>query len=252
MKFLKTLILLLIVAQSLWACKKDPAPSPVIPPVFEKTDYKVLFVGNSYTYYNDGVDFHLQKMLRADSSSDSINYVMDKIAVGAYTLEAHFNDPVTITKLKSQKWNTVVLQEQSTRPINNPALFLEYAGKLDVEIKKINAKTMLYMTWPNKDAPKDMDSLEAVYLSVGKQLNAQVAPAGKVWEYIQKTNPQIELYISDNKHPTLSGTYAVACVFYFSMFNKNPVENTYIPSGMSMANVVAIRKAVYDYMILIQ
>ena len=252
MQSLKTLILLLIVAQSLWACKKDPEPGPVIPPVFVKADCKVLFVGNSYTYYNDGVDFHLQKMLRADSSSDSINYVMDKIAVGAYTLEAHFNDPLTITKIKSQKWNTVVLQEQSTRPINNPELFSEYAGKLDVEIKKINAKTFLYMTWATKDAPKDMDSLEASYLSVGKQLNAQVAPVGKVWEYIQKTNPQIELYISDNKHPTLSGTYTVACVFYFSMFKKNPVENIYIPSGMSTANAVAIRKAVNDYMILNQ
>jgi hypothetical protein len=250
MKFLKILILLLIVAQSLWACKEDSDTTPVIPPAFVKTDYKVLFVGNSYTYYNDGVDFHLQKMLRADSSSDSINYVIEKIAVGAYTLEAHYNDPLTITKIKSQKWNTVVLQEQSTRPINNPALFSEYAGKLDVEIKKANAKTALYMTWPNKDAPSDMDSLETAYLTVGKQLTAQVAPVGKVWEYIQKTYPQIELYISDNKHPTLSGTYTAACVFYFSMFNKNPINNTYIPSGMSMSNVVTIRKAVYDYMIL--
>lgn len=252
MKVLKTLILLLIAAQSLWACKKNPDPTPVIPTVFVKTDYKVLFVGNSYTYYNDGVDFHLQKMLRADSSSDSINYVIEKIAVGAYTLEAHYNDPLTITKIKSQKWNTVVLQEQSTRPINNPGLFSEYAGKLDAEIKKTIAKTALYMTWANKDAPNDMDSLESSYLSVGKQLNAQVAPVGKVWEHIQKTNPQIELYISDNKHPTLSGTYTVACVFYFSMFKKNPVGNTYIPGGMSMVNVVAIRKAVYDYMFLNQ
>lgn len=252
MRLLKTLILLLIVAQSLWGCKKDPDPTPVVPPVFVKTDYKVLFIGNSYTFYNDGVDFHLQKMLRTDSSADSTNYVMDKIAVGSYTLEAHFNDALTITKLKSQKWNTVVLQEQSTRPINNPELFLQYAGLFDGEIKKINAKTFLYMTWPNKDSPNDMDSLEASYLAVGKQLNATVAPVGKVREYLQKTNPEIELYISDNKHPTLSGTYTAACVFYFSMFTKNPVLNTYIPSGMSTSNAVAIRKAVYDYMMLNQ
>ncbi|MFZ4771461.1 MAG: hypothetical protein ACOYLO_14860 [Ferruginibacter sp.] len=250
MKSLKILILLLFVIHSLWACKKDPVSPPVTPPVIEKTDYKVLFVGNSYTFYNDGVDFHLQKMLRADSSSDSINYVIDKIAVGSYTLEAHYTDPLTITKIKSQKWNTVVLQEQSTRPINFPGLFSEYAGKLDTEIKKVNARTVLYMTWPNKDAPADMDSLAASYQRVGRQLNAMVAPVGKVREYIQKTYPQIELYISDNKHPTLSGTYVSTCVFYYSMFNKNPVGNTYIPSGMSTENVVTIRKAVYDYLIL--
>lgn len=252
MKFLKTLILLLIVIQSVWACKKDPVSPPVTPPVIEKTDYKVLFIGNSYTFYNDGVDFHLQKMLRADSSSDSINYVIDKIAVGSYTLEAHYADLLTITKIKSQKWNTVVLQEQSTRPINNPDLFSEYARKLDSEIIKVNARTVLFMTWPNKDTPADMDSLAASYQRVGMQLNASVAPVGKVREYIQKTYPQIELYISDNKHPTLSGTYTAACVFYYSIFNKKPVGNTYIPSGMSMENVVAIRKAVNDYIILNQ
>jgi len=248
MKYLKTLILLLIVAQSLWACKKDPVSHPIIPPVFEKTDYKVLFVGNSYTYYNDGVDYHLQKMLKADSSSDSVNYFIQKVAVGSYTLQAHYTDPLTIAKIKSDKWNNVVLQEQSTRPINNPDLFSEYAGKLDVEIKKINAKTMLYMTWAPEDAPSDMNILAASYLAVGSQLNAPVSPVGRVWEYIQKAYPQIDLYISDNKHPTLSGTYTAACVFYYSLFKKNPVENTYIPSGMSTENAVTIRKAVYDYL----
>jgi len=252
MKFFKILILLLIVAQSLWACKKEPVTNPVIPPVFEKTNYKALFVGNSYTYYNDGVDFHLEKMLKADGSSDSINYDIQKIAVGSYTLEAHYADQLTINKIKSEKWNIVVLQEQSTRPINNPGLFLEFAGKLDGEIKKTNAKTALYMTWATKDSPTDIDILAASYLSVGSQLNAQVAPVGRVWDYIQKTNPQIELYISDNKHPTLSGTYAAVCVFYYTLFNKNPIENTYVPSGMSAEKVIAIRKAVYDYMILNQ
>jgi len=252
MKIIKTLVILLFVVQSLWACKKDPAPTPVIPPAFEKTDYKALFVGNSYTYYNDGVDFHLEKMLKADDSSDSINYDIQKIAVGSYTLEAHYADQLTINKINSEKWNVVVLQEQSTRPINNPDLFIEFAGKLDVEIKKANAKTVLYMTWATKDSPAEIEILAASYLSVGSQLNASVAPVGRVWEYIQKTYPQIELYISDNKHPTLSGTYTAACVFYFSIFNKNPIDNKYIPSGMSMDNVVVIRKAVYDYMILNQ
>jgi len=252
MKLLKTLILFLIVAQSLWACKKDTAPSPIIPPVIEKTDYKILFIGNSYTYYNDGVDFHLEKMLKADKSSDSVNYDIQEIAVGSYTLEAHYADQLTISKIKSEKWKVVVLQEQSTRPINNPDLFLEYAGKLDAEIKKANSKTVLYMTWAQKDSPSDMSILASSYLSVGAQLNAQVAPVGKLWEYIQKAYPQIELYISDNKHPTLSGTYTAACVFYFSLFKKNPIENTYVPSGMSSGNVIAIRKAVYDYMILNQ
>jgi len=246
MKIIKSLLVLTFIVLSF--CKEEPAKPINIQPIVEKTDVKVLFVGNSYTYYNDGVDFHLQKMLKADLSSDSLNYFIQKIAVGAYTLEAHCADQLTINKIKSEKWNVVVLQEQSTRPINNPDLFLEYATKLDTEIKKVNSKTSLYMTWAPKIALNDIDSIAKTYQWVGINLNAEVAPVGKVWEYMQKSNPEIELYISDNKHPTLEGTFTAVCVFYSSLFKKNPKENSYVPSGMSLENAIAIRKAVFDYM----
>lgn len=246
MRNLNFLFILFLIASSLWACEKNSET----PRLVEKTTYKVLFVGNSYTYYNDGVDFHLQKMLAADASSDSILYSCQKIAKGSYTLEAHSGDTETQNKIRNTQWNTVVVQEQSTRPINNPALFLEFATSLDLEIKKINAKTVLYMTWAEKDQPGDIEALATSYLFVAAQINAKTAPVGRVWEYIQKSNPQIELYTSDNKHPTLSGTYVAACVFFHSLFGKNPVQNIYIPAGLSAQNALAIRQAVSDYMLL--
>ncbi len=247
MKFIRYIVVACLLVIAVSGCKKDPV-SPDKIEIVVKKDYKVLFVGNSYTYYNDGVDFHLQKMLRADKSSDSINYVIQKIAVGSYTLEAHFGDPLTINKIGSDKWNTVVLQEQSTRPINNPDLFLLYAQKLDAEIKKVKARTVLYMTWAPKDSPSDINALAASYLSVGLQLNAKVVPVGRIWEYFIANYPQVNLYISDNKHPTLPGTYTIACAFYYSLFNKNPKDNTYNPAGVSAADVLTIRKVVYDYL----
>ncbi len=213
------------------------------PPVF-----KMLFIGNSFTFYNSGVDFHLQNMLSSDVSSDSLTYNIQEIAVSSYTLEAHYNDPLTIAKIKSDNWNTVVLQEQSTRPINNPDLFLQYATLLDTEIKKMNAKTVLYMTWAPKASLSDITQLASAYISVGQKLNAPVVPVGKVWDYFVKTYPTINIYYTDDKHPSLPGTYLIACTFYYSLFGRNPIKNTYLPTGLSSANAVTIRKAVYDYM----
>jgi hypothetical protein len=203
MKVLYALFLLLTI-HGLMGCTEDP----VIPPVTtDKSEFKILFVGNSFTFYNNGVDFHLQKMLDADASKDtSITYSIQKIAFSSYTLQAHYQDSLTQRKIRSDKWNRVVLQEQSTRPINNQSLFLEYARKLDVGIKKTNAKTVLYMTWAPKDSPNDITTIAASYTSVGSQINAQVVAAGMVWDAVQKANPQLNLYFSDNKHPSLSGT----------------------------------------------
>jgi hypothetical protein len=209
---------------------------------------KVLFVGNSFTFYNDGVDVHLQKLIQYDTSFEGVSFDIQKIAVSSYTLQDHYTDPLTMAKIKSKNWNIVVLQEQSTRPINNPDLFLQYATLLDTEIKKMNARTVLYMTWAPKATPTDIDQLAASYISVGQKLNAQVVPVGKVWNYFVKNYPSINIYYTDNKHPSLAGTYLIACTFYYSLYAKNPVLNTYVPVGLSSANAVSIRKAVYDYM----
>jgi hypothetical protein len=244
MKILKYLFFGFLFVSNLWSCEKNPVKAPVK----EKKEYSVLFIGNSYTYYNDGVDYHLQRMMFADTADDSTYFVFQKIATGSYTLEAHYGDQSTLNKVNSRKWTNVVLQEQSTRPINNPLLFSEFAAKLDTVIKKVNAKTVLYMTWATKDQPTDIVALAASYNSVGSQLNALVVPVGKVWEYTQNTYPQVGLFISDNKHPTLAGTYLTVCVFYYSLFGKNPVNNTYVPIGMNAGDVITIRKAVNDYM----
>jgi len=212
--------------------------------------YKVLFVGNSFTFYNTGVDYHLQKMLDADKSTDSTTYIIQKIAVSSYSLQDHYNDSLTIRKIRSDKWNKVVLQEQSTRPITNRDLFLQYASLLDAKIKKDSASTVLYMTWPEKATPGDINTLSSAYLYVGQQIHAPVVPVGLVWEYVVNTYPQLNLYYTDNKHPGLPGTFLITCTFYYSLFNRNPVVNSYLPVGLSINDAILIRKAVYDYMTL--
>jgi len=107
---------------------------------------------------------------------------------------------------------------------------------------------VLYMTWAPKDSPNDITTIAASYTSVGSQINAQVVAAGMVWDAVQKANPQLNLYFSDNKHPSLSGTYLVSCAFYYCLFNKNPINNTYLPAGMSPQDATAIRKGVFDFL----
>ena len=104
-------------------CSISACDDAVVTPAKSKT-YKVLFVGNSFTFYNSGVDYHLQQMLNADKQTDSTTYIIQKIAVSSYTLQDHYNDSLTIRKIRSDKWNKIVLQEQSTRPMTNRDLFL--------------------------------------------------------------------------------------------------------------------------------
>ncbi|HYX09221.1 MAG TPA: hypothetical protein VE912_20980 [Bacteroidales bacterium] len=237
----------IILLLNLGSCEKNNDPKPE--PTSDTTkQIDILFIGNSFTFYNEGVDYHLSNMIEADSTINTFTYRIEKAAVSSYTLERHWNDTSTINHLLRHTWTEVILQEQSTRPINNFNLFLEYAGKFDTLITRQQAKTMMFMTWAKKDRPQDMHLLAAAYDSVSKTLDTQLAPVGRVWEYALNHYPAITLHISDNKHPTLAGTYLTCCIFYYCLFDRNPEENTYVPAGLGTNTAENLRKAAWDYL----
>ena len=45
---------------------------------------------------------------------------------------------------------------------------------------------------------------------------------------IVKTNPEIDLYTSDKRHPSKAGTYLSACMIFASIFQSSPVGNNFI------------------------
>lgn len=72
--------------------------------------------------------------------------------------------------------------------------------------------------------------------------NAILSPVGAVWRYIRQNYPLIELYQSDESHPSVAGTYAAACAFYTVLFRKDPNLISYNPS-LSAADAASIRAA---------
>jgi hypothetical protein len=179
---------------------------------------RVLFIGNSYTYVND-----LPQML-ADlaKAGKQAPLVHDRETPGGCSFEKHWKDGKAVKKIAAGPWDYVVLQEQSQRPISNPALMFDYAEKLDGEIQKQKTKTLLYLTWSRQDAPGEQAALSKAYLDLGKKLKATVAPAGMAWEKALKNDAKLVLHSADKSHPSKTGTYLTACVFYATIFDKSP------------------------------
>jgi len=76
------------------------------------------------------------------------------------------------------------------------------------------------------------------YEKLGSLLNAETAPVGKAWVIVRNQHPEIDLYSSDGKHPSLQGSYLAATVLYLTIFKK-PIAN--IPnSTLSAADMNAI------------
>jgi PKD repeat protein len=223
-----------------------------------QTTKNVLFIGNSYTYVND-----LPQLLSNVANSAGDQIVFDSSAPGGYTFEGHTTNSVTLDKISQGDWDVVVLQEQSQRPAfpigQVEAEVFPFAAMLDDMINENNscAETMFYMTWGRKNGDASncgfyeplctyagMDSLLSLRYQMMAEMNeAVVSPVGAVWRYIREQHPLIELYSSDESHPSLAGSYAAACSFYTSIFRKDPENITY-ESGLNAIDAANIRSAV--------
>jgi len=177
---------------------------------------RVLFIGNSYTYVND-----LPGMIAALAKAGHQRPIeSDKETPGGCTLEQHWRNGKAAAKIAAGTWDFVVLQEQSTRPLSDPALMTTYAARLDALITAQHAKTLLYQTWARQNAMERQPELSKTYTDLGKQLNADVVPAGTAWALALKSDPTLALHGEDKSHPTPAGTYLAACVFYATLYGK--------------------------------
>lgn len=221
---------------------------------------RTLFLGNSLTYVND---LPLMASNIATSMGDVLIY--DTHCPGGYTLYSHFNNATSINKIKQGNWDYVVLQGQSIEAAYDDNTveqwFLPSAQRLDSVINESNpcGETAFYMTFAHKDGDntvnptlgyRTQDSLIKLRYQIAAQRNkAIVSPVGAVWHYLRDNYPSIELYDADLVHPSVAGTYAAACCFYTTLYQKNPLL---IPFNSSLSNIdaniikTAVKAIVFD------
>ncbi len=196
-----------------------------------ENEKRVLFIGNSYIYFND-----MPKVLKklSMSAGSTVKIETEEVTNGGFTLEKHWKSGKALKAIKNGNWDYVILQEQSTRPLTDPGIMFEFARKFHSEIKMAGAETIFLMTWARKNKPSMINGLKDAYESIGDELNACVAPAGPAWRKCGRQYPEIELFKPDGSHPNSKGTYLTACILY-SVITGNS------PEGMSDGGLKRIR-----------
>lgn len=184
----------------------------------EPADVRVLFIGNSFTYYHD-----LPRMIaELAKAGKQRTLVHDRETPGGCTLEKHWKDGKALAKIQMRAWDYVVLQDQSQAPLLKRDSMFEYGKKFDEEIKNRKSKTVLYLTWALQNQPEDQVAISKAYRDLAKMLNAEVAPVGDAWAAALQANPKRILHEADRKHPNATGTYLAACVFYATFYARSP------------------------------
>lgn len=202
---------------------ENPSAKPVIgsasPLAVTGRPLSVLFVGNSYTFFNDLPTMVRQMSL--DAAQPRPLAVRD-VTFGGASLEAHWNRGVVQQVLASQHWDYVVIQDFSTMPVDNPEKTRTYVRLMAAEARKAGAQPILYLTWARQANPAMQAQLDAVYTGLANETHALLAPVGQAWKQALAATPQPHLFIEDGSHPSYSGSYLTASVFYSLIYGVQP------------------------------
>ncbi|MCF0206597.1 MAG: T9SS type A sorting domain-containing protein [Bacteroidales bacterium] len=225
----------------------------------------VLFIGNSYTYYNGGVEVMLSNI--ASSMGETVE--VEAYTSGGAKFSDFCNYAETYSRISSRSWDYIVLQEQSQLPSFPPsqveAECLPYAKILCDSIRALSpcSEILFFMTWGRQNgdpincqyyAPlctyEGMQQrLRESYVEMAFENNALVVPVGMAWKEIRDNYPAINLYQSDESHPSVEGTYLAAWTFFETIFGIN---NTGLDTDISFFSTldeetaVRLRTAAYN------
>ena len=202
-------------------------------PAFSQQTKDVLFVGNSYTYGNNLPDLVKQIAL---SFGDTL--IHDSSTPGGATFNVHSTNAQTLSKINQQQWDYVVLQAQSQEPSFPPTQVANdtypYAKILvdSIEGHFSCTEPLFFMTWGRKYGDQQncqfnppictysgmQQRLTESYLEMTIDNNASCAPVGMAWKASITIDSTLNLYASDNSHPSIYGSYLSACTFYNTIF----------------------------------
>ena len=138
-----------------------------------------------------------------------------------------------------------MLQEQSTLPLKSPQRFHENVRLFAAAIEARNARTLLYLTWSRANVPEAQHDLTHAVEAIAREIGADVVPVGIAWHAVRNEHPDIALYDADGSHPTPTGSYLAACVFYAMVTGRDPAWSRFT-AGLTRAEARFLQEVAVD------
>lgn len=190
---------------------------------------KVLFIGNSHTYFNDMPHIFAQIM-----RANGVDVHATMLTHGGKGWDFHVNEPEIRFNIRYGGYDAVVLQH-CAHPMGDLEVMAQSGATLIDWVKEAGAQPILYMTWTKKeDGEAAQEDMSAQYERLGAQKDCAVAPVGRVWWNFHRSMPDVELYYTDGAHAGEMGSRLAAYTIARTILRRSVKPMTDAPEDAEM------------------
>jgi hypothetical protein len=227
-----------------------------------KAPARVLFIGNSYTFYNKLPELFADMVKSTGGKAPLVK----SHTPGGCTLIKHSKDPKALALIDEGNWDVVVLQgnsQEAARSESSEATrndFLTGGTNLAQRIreKSPKARIILYQTWARHPdfwksadknsgvgaSPEEMqERTQKWYAQLASDISggATVAPVGDAWAMSYAKNPGLLLHVKDASHPSFAGSYLAGLVLYRTIYTGKPLFAIHFKGSLSDKDGAALK-----------
>lgn len=194
---------------------------------------KILFIGNSYTYFND-----MPTLFSRLCGCNGKQAQVFSVTKGGRKLHENLDSADQTTReleavVQQNPMDVVILQEHSVLPITD---FDRFSANIKRLMEKIGpARYVLYQTWARKAGAEFLQEhkltprtmalrLQEAYTRAAEICGTGRAPVGQCFLEIYETHRDIELYDPDLTHPSYAGSCLSAMTHYCTLFGEMPSD----------------------------
>jgi len=180
-----------------------------------KTEFNILFIGNSLTYTNK-----LPQLVKKYAKLKGVKVNSKMIAFPNYAIEDHWNDGHVQKLISSKKYDFVIIQQGPSSQSNGGKMLIEYGKKYNRLCNLNEAKLCYFMVWPSLNYYHTFDDVIKNYKDAASINNSILLPVGKIWkDHIDSTKDN-GYYGSDAFHPSIKGSQTAARVIVKHLFQQ--------------------------------
>ncbi len=202
----------------------------------------VLFVGNSFTRGQGGLDLQVQAL--AASARPAHNIQVQRLTQAGATLARLRQNCDVQQAIRSGGHDLVVLQDDLPEYGGPPVdTFKSAVRALNTTIIASGGRTLLFMAWAYERMPWiSQADIATAHRSIATELGISVAPVGLAFDASRAERPMLPMLGDDWEHESLHGTYLAACVMHAALFQESPEGASHAPVGVTVEEAAFLQR----------